>query len=92
MFFDAAMNLFRAATRHGSMVIIINDNVDEKRRIVSSISSAMDRAVLSIATYIRSNIECHIYMRSPVDWQNVKGLLADSRGVCAKLRNIELKV
>lgn len=60
-FFDAAMNLFRAATRHGSMIIIINDNVDEKRWIVSSISSAMKRAVLSIAAYIRSNVECHMY-------------------------------
>lgn len=62
-FFDAAMNLFRAATRHGSMVIIINDNVDEKRRIVSSISCAMERAVfyLSRHTYVRTSNATYIH-------------------------------
>jgi len=79
------MNLFRATTSHRSMIIIINDNVDEERQIVSSISFAMKCLVLS-TMYTRSNIEClHICILSI-------GRMSKSRWLIRKVfaRNIEI--
>lgn len=53
-----SMNLFRATTHHGSMVIIIN--VDDEQRIVSSASFATKRDIICS---VRSNVEYAIRIR-----------------------------
>lgn len=73
---------------HGSMVVIINDYVGEKWRTVSDVSFAMARVVLSVARDVRvSNVARGA---NPVDWQDVKALLANSPSKIS--RNIESKV
>lgn len=54
-----SMDLFRATTRHGSMVIIIN--VDEEQRIVSSVSFMMKRGIIC-CVHMCANVECRVYV------------------------------
>lgn len=47
-----------------------------------SVSFAMN--IICCVTYVQTSNATYTY---PVDWQNVKVSLVDSRDVCAKLRN-----